>query len=81
MTNPHIADTGPSAPIAKRLYDARVAQDKSLATLAESTGIPRETLRRKVDKGVGELTMREASTLARELGLDLGELMREAVAS
>ena len=53
----------------------------SIEALSDATGIARETLRRKIGKGVGDITMGEIDVLTRALNLDASELMREAVAS
>lgn len=81
MTTSQSMATGPSATVAKRLHDARIAQSKSIDVLSEATGIARETLRRKVDKGAGDITMGELRALTKALGLDAAELVREAVAA
>ena len=71
----------PRAILAKRLDDARIARGVTWEALANATGRSRETLRRKVGKGVGELRMGEIVVLTHALGLDAGGLLREAVAS
>jgi len=57
-----------SESVARNAATAIKASGSSLAAIAETSGIPRSTLERKL-RGVGSLTVREVKALADALGV------------
>lgn len=72
---------GASALVAQRIKAELDDQGKSLTWLAEESGRPRETVRRKVGQESGDLTMGEIIDFARALNLNAGYLVQTSLAA
>lgn len=70
---------GASALAAQKIREALNARGESLVWLADQAGKARETTRRKVGQGEGELTMSEITAYCRALDLDPGVLAYDAL--
>lgn len=65
--------------VAARVRAAIDAAGLTLLGLSEATGIPRTTLTRRLS-GVSSFTVEELEALARELGTDVSDWMRQGAA-